>query len=489
MLRREPGQAVVLVAIAAVVLSGIVMLALDGGGIYLDRRQMQNAADAAALAGAEALMSVPQSYAAVHTKAMNIIVMNLPGTTKPGDFAPSASQRRYPTSGTQGIGAGYSIVFSVPSATTFQVVVFHVHPVAFAPIHGFASTLTLQTVATAENATVPYAIVLLQDSYRADYADLKFNGESSRLTLKRAAGVSGDKGGVFSNASIDSGEGTIEFSPCAQAGDLWAFDEDEANARNIQHGVVGSQAGGAGSCDEPPLDYPLVPISKLSDPGYPEPPVSSTVYGAVNNPSGTIYLCPGTYDGSIVNRGTIILMPGVYRINGSVSLSGNTGSSFGTANGSTQFPPPAGATTNCALTPAPPADGDYGAIIEMVPSNAGGSSCNTNQFSLTGQQTITLTSSLKFNNISLYVEPIAPNWQSVCGAAPYGSHVVDIAGQADYSIQGVLYGPADNMTVSGNSSSAGVGQIIAWTMTVGGNGTLTETYDPGYLPYLKGLVQ
>ena len=39
-LRKQSGQAVVLVAIAALVLTAILALALDGGGIYLDKRQL-----------------------------------------------------------------------------------------------------------------------------------------------------------------------------------------------------------------------------------------------------------------------------------------------------------------------------------------------------------------------------------------------------------------------------------------------------------------
>jgi hypothetical protein len=31
--------------------------------------------------------------------------------------------------------------------------------------------------------------------------------------------------------------------------------------------------------------------------------------------------------------------------------------------------------------------------------------------------------------------------------------------------------------------------VVAWTLTVNGNGTLNETYNPNLLPYMKGLVQ
>ncbi len=48
---KDSGQVLILIAIAFVVLLGFTALAIDGGMVYSDRRQAQNAADAAALAG------------------------------------------------------------------------------------------------------------------------------------------------------------------------------------------------------------------------------------------------------------------------------------------------------------------------------------------------------------------------------------------------------------------------------------------------------
>ncbi|MEA2007723.1 MAG: pilus assembly protein TadG-related protein [Chloroflexota bacterium] len=50
----EHGQSIVLIALALVGLMAFAALAIDGGMVYSDRRQAQNAADAAALAGAYA---------------------------------------------------------------------------------------------------------------------------------------------------------------------------------------------------------------------------------------------------------------------------------------------------------------------------------------------------------------------------------------------------------------------------------------------------
>jgi Flp pilus assembly protein TadG len=53
--RTSPGQTIVLFALASLVLLGALGLALDGGYDYIQRRAMQNVADASALAGASAI--------------------------------------------------------------------------------------------------------------------------------------------------------------------------------------------------------------------------------------------------------------------------------------------------------------------------------------------------------------------------------------------------------------------------------------------------
>ena len=55
MYKNEDGQALVLVALLMVVLLGFAALDIDGGMMHLTKSQMQNAADAAALAGAQDL--------------------------------------------------------------------------------------------------------------------------------------------------------------------------------------------------------------------------------------------------------------------------------------------------------------------------------------------------------------------------------------------------------------------------------------------------
>ncbi len=56
-IREERGQTLVLFALALIAVIGIIALAVDGGYAYVQRRRMQYAADAAALAGARAMLT------------------------------------------------------------------------------------------------------------------------------------------------------------------------------------------------------------------------------------------------------------------------------------------------------------------------------------------------------------------------------------------------------------------------------------------------
>src|SRR5207302_1768995 len=183
-LRKQSGQAVVIVAVAVLVLAGSLALALDGGSIYLDKRQLQNAADSAALAGAEKLMAVPPSYTVMHDQAVGNLLQNLPGTTTAGTTcSPSCPPQKtigLPGGtgvGTLDLGAGYHVELSAPTSYTYQVTVWHTHPVVVAPVHGFQPTVTIAARATAQNANLPYAVVLLQDKpqYSTD-SNFNING-------------------------------------------------------------------------------------------------------------------------------------------------------------------------------------------------------------------------------------------------------------------------------------------------------------------------
>jgi hypothetical protein len=479
-LRKQSGQAVVLVAVAVVVLTAILALALDGGGIYLDRRQLQNAADSAALAGAELLMALPPSYSSIHNQGIGNLVKNLPGTSTSGTVC-SASCPNQPNIGAPGgsgigtinLGAGYFAHLWVNSSYTYTVTVWHTHPVAIAPIHGFQSTINLAARAVAQNANLPYAVVVLQGPANAQYHDLNISASTAVLGLQGGGGP-GARGGVFSNAGIDPGNGipAITFTPAGNAGDLWAVNEPSGDQSllNAAGRVTGQQTAGT---------LPRV-ASHLDSPNYPEPAPPAASFNGTTVTSGTSYLCPGQYTNQInvQSAGTAILFPGVYQVQaGGVNVQGTLRT----------LTPADLPISGCGQTLTSGAD--LGVIIEVRPGNPGGGSrCDLYPFAAGASATVTLTPSLKYFNINVYIEPMS-GWQSTCTQAPLGSNVVQFSNGACYNIGGAIYGPADNMVMAGNACGTSVGQVIAWTLTVNGSGTLNAGFTASKLPYLKGLTQ
>src|SRR5438045_9059230 len=83
--RKLAGQAVISFALAIMAMTGLLVIAVNGGSIYLDKRRLQNAADAGALAGGDAAESLPsRTYYIAHQTALTEISHNLfPGTAVP----------------------------------------------------------------------------------------------------------------------------------------------------------------------------------------------------------------------------------------------------------------------------------------------------------------------------------------------------------------------------------------------------------------------
>jgi predicted outer membrane repeat protein len=489
-LRKQSGQAVVLVAIAVLALTAILALALDGGSIYLDKRQLQNAADSAALAGAEKLMNVALSYPLMHDQAVGNLLQNLPGTSKAGTICsltcPALKTIGLPGGtgvGTLDLGAGYHVELTAPTSYTYQVTVWHTHNVVVAPLHGFAPTITLAARATAQNANLPYALVLLQDKPAyATFSNFNINGTPGGITLQGPGGSNpNDRGGIFSNASIAPGSGSPSISFVGSAGDLWAVDESASDrtALNQPGRVAGYQVETAGN-----LPFSA---SHLDFPNYPEPTPPNVSYNGttvVNGPPTV--LCPGKYTNQIMvqNGGTALLYPGVYQVQANgVDIQGT----FRTLQLSDFTSGWSAACSGFPTLNAMPAD--PGVIIEVTPANVSGSTlCNKHIFAAEANSNITLVPSPKYFNISLYIETM-PSWQTVCTTQPLGTNVVRFSGNACYSIGGAIYGPADNMVLTGSGCGTGVGQIVAWTVLINGNGNVNETFDPNSVPYMKGLTQ
>jgi len=498
--RKLAGQALIIFALAIVALTGLLVIAVDGGSIYLDKRRLQNAADAGALAGGDAAESLPlRTYYIAHQAALNEIYHNLfPGTAVP--TVPSGAGATYTATALSGT---YQFVLTADISNvaqdTYLAVVNHAYNFYAAQAIGFGSStctlsgttttnaVCLQARAKALAATYPFALILLNDQ-NLNYENLSMSGSNAKLILHDG----GTKGGAFSNESMNAGNGSIYFNPCGTSGDLWAASESGSGSSNIPSHSWGhyGDVGVYPLCTVNTLYTPYPKSSvKIPFPNYPEPPVTGPTYTpALTASGGTYYLCPGTYSGSLSESSggsTVIMYPGVYRFTSPIALT-LTG---GTLRGATaaDYPIPGAATAiNCTGYNTTTAPADLGLIIELRSAD-----CTTNTFRVAGgSTTITFRPSPKYNNISFYIELLGPYPGLGCSTStPGGTHVVNISGSASLNIYGAFYGPGDNMFFCGNGAGYGVGQIVAWTMTLCGNGTIDEHYNPAYLPYFRGLIQ
>ena len=501
--RRLAGQALIIFVLSIMALTGLLVIAVDGGMIYLDKRRLQNAADAGALAGGDATENLPlqTAYYQAHQSALNEIYHNLfPGTTVP--TVPNTAGATYTA---YAAGQTYRFVLTAnvaaPNWDTYRAQIDHAYQFFGAGILGFgASTCTLGTTTTSNAfclqahakmlaGTYPFALILLDDQ-NTNYENLQMNGSNGKLILHDG----GTKGGAFSNESMTAGNGSIYFNPCGTSGDLWAASESGPGSSNIPSHSYGHSGDVAvyPACTVNTLNTPYPkPSIRIPFPNYPEPPVTGPTYTTpLSAAGGTYYLCPGTYTGQLSESSggsTVIMYPGVYRFTAPIALS-LSGGTLENAR-ATDYPPPGGAILiNCTgYNTSAPAPSDLGLIIEIKPPDCSSAS----GLQVSGNSNLYFHPSPKYNNISFYIETNGAGYPGFgCSTnTPAGTHGVNITGNANLNIYGAFYGPGDNEFFCGNGSGYGVGQIIAWTMVVCGNGTVDEHYNPAYLPYFRGLIE
>ncbi len=138
----ERGQILVLFALGAVALIAMVGLVLDGGDTYGQRRDEQNGADLAAMAGANAYMNQPGSVAARTAAAQSA--------------AAAAATRNGYTNGASGATLNVTVTL-VSSGATVKVDIMKPHTNAFARVMGF-NQWPVSVTATAVAGTIDTAV-------------------------------------------------------------------------------------------------------------------------------------------------------------------------------------------------------------------------------------------------------------------------------------------------------------------------------------------
>ena len=398
--RGSSGQILVLAAISMTVLTAFVGLAVDLGQSWSARRQMQTAADAAAIAGAQALrMSDSPSAAADAVSASDGFTDGTNSVTVTVNNPPA-----------NGVYAG--------NASYVEVIVSQPQPTYFLRVLGYTS-IGVSTRSVASSVNGPACLYALDPTASSSVSV----GGSASATLTCGAIVDSSD----TNALTTNGGG-------------------ELTASNI--GVTGGFSGGGFT------PTPVSGIAPAPDPlSYLQAPTGwsdSDCKGNTTNvhagtTKGAPSLKPGVYCGQIQISGNnpVVFDPGVYILLGGLKVSANKANISG--DGVMFY------NTSSAAYP-------YG------PINLAGSN----------------TANLSAPTSGPYAGILFFQDRSV----PIGTAGSTITGAAGSTFDGAIYFSTTAVSYGGTSSSGGYTIIVADTVSVSGNSTLSDNYSslPGGSP-------
>jgi Flp pilus assembly protein TadG len=463
----ERGQVLIVFALSATVIMLLAALAFDVGTVLVEKRDQQDAADAAALAGARFL---PGNPGQAQTRAIAIaaangyvdgvgsveVVVNIPPTS--GDFT--------------GFGSG-----------AIEVNIGNARSSVFAGVIGRGSW-----------DVGSRSVAVNQTSSSGPFAMLALSPTACPGLRVEGTGVITSRGNIQVNSGCVSGDRAFRV---AGSGSL------DLDGPGIGCNIVGGATFGGGvshnDCnpantgslsvpdpfDAPPRDVPL------GDPPVPPPPAAIVAESGHAIPAS----CPGgsnpatdaspskcNFGGSYDSHKTWRLFPGYYP--GGINLQGG----------------------NFLLEPGVyyVADGGFRVANAAVRSVASGGS------SLDGGVLIFNTthpsSAVSPGPIVLQGGSAEVQLRPLAGSGPYAPYdkmviyqdrdlslTVEIHGGGSNSqVRGIVYAPRAHVFARGNAGTLTLDQIIAWTFEVRGNGgTINVAYDEDFLPLNRyaGLVE
>lgn len=537
--RNEPGQILIITAVAMVILIVIAALVIDLGFSWMLRRQEQNAADPAALAAARFIsdadpvtgaqtFDTAQGFAAAcaYAKSNNIFEPSNANCDPALDPSGATLTVRYPpdaSAGPQLVGQqGY-----------VQVIISKQHPSFFGRIFGQSfATVRTQAIAARKQGSADTASLRVEDP--SSCASMKVHG-TALLHVYARPGVTEPGGFVYVNSNCasntsdddcDNGTGALKIDGTAG---MWAPKTNVVGScqstSDEPHGVLDEAFSAIGdplSGLRFPAVSPTGPGQTCGDGGTATTPTGPNAKGCGAGggpnwrpsldsscpglPSGykCVVLRPGIFYGgwTIGSKLRVTLQPGIYVIAGGGITIGATGSLDSLNGGPTPAPVLIFNTDNPAATGCPAAGAGCQQDMDVT---AGGA------LELRGllpdaacpPVTAPTATGCPFGNMLF--------WYDQFGSQS-ASHAGDLAieGGTQLYIAGTIYAPTANVSITGNSATntnddecPGVDgtqplpgktiaavQIVSWTIDLGGTGDVCMPYDPAQLwkRNNKGLV-
>lgn len=409
------GQVAVITTLVIVFILALAGLAIDVGEFWTTRRQMQTAADAAALAAVNdlAVSNITDLTTDAHNAAAKNGFAN-GGTTSFSHSAVTVGVQHPPTSGTYSGNDG-----------AVTVTITQNQPTQFLRFVGF-STVPVRVSATGLTSTGGSCIYTLDPSGSGSFSI------SGTASITSACGLYVDSSS--SSAAIASGGGTVTAP---------------------RLGVVGGTSINGGGTVPVTTSIPAFgdPLSWITGPaaGSCSSSKGTTISGTIPDIENSTEYCGGLTIGShaivTFNPGLYVINGGGFKIGAGATVTGNGVTFYLTGqNGGGSSNKVYGGVTM-----------DGSATVTLSAPNL----CGTG----TGPTTNSVGSSI--NGILFFQD------RSITATGSNGSTITGAAGS---SFNGALYFPTTSLTYAGNSASNGYTYIVAYDLTVTGNATIGNNY-------------
>jgi hypothetical protein len=455
--KSESGQILVLLAVGFVALLAFVALAIDGGAVFLDRRSAQNAADAAALAGAYEVArytGVVDTAFISKVKAASLAIANINhygtdyGKTFNVDYPPVLPSTIHLVKNATGVLdeiPNHYIRVTITSTvnTSFLHFVFPglVKNTVEAVAHVIPSTLGPPYNGNALVALAPH-----------ECPSLTVGGNGNTI-------LSG--GGIFVNSdckinAVDGGSGSFQINAPSMT---------VVGVISITHpgNIIVPSGALIQNATSAHVAYPP------NNSTFPVPKCLTTAnkIGTDNKTVNGI-----TYDewgpGSMTGFGTrnIYFDPGVYCI--TINKSGN-GTAASINGGQYLYNDPL----------------DLTRVLLVI---TGDDPCN---LYINGGATLNLTSYNGFYNgvdytgFLFYFDP--RTW--LPSTTNVGEKMLTLDGNSASSINGEIYAPTCSITYNGNSGNSYTGQVIGYDYTLVGGAEININFDAGKSPQIPQSAQ
>jgi Flp pilus assembly protein TadG len=415
-LRREDAGAVVAFVAIIPVLAGIVAAGVETGKVYTVKRQMQNAADGAALAASADLIA-GQSTARATTDALyetqrngftngvnNVTVsVTSPPSSGPYVNTPGAVQVKVTTSQSFILGAVLNKWLGQSSSG------FTISATSVAAQGTYTTTTTGPVTTTTTTSTADSCITALTPNAEQGVTINNFGGFVSDCTIMS----NGTAASNNANASVYMGSFTF-----AQFKSVWSRGSFYATGYTILSLINPTKTSQTTSIADP---YSALTIPTLSHCDY-------TNY----SPSwaSTLNVSPGIYCGGLriaSGASTVDFSPGTYYIaNGDLSISSS-------------------ATVQCSLC-------TNGAGVTFVLTQTTGNSANIGGVNISSNQVVNLSapSSGSYAGVLFYQDRNAP-----AGTMSSTSKIFNVSGISSVALNGAIYFPSNKIALS-NSGITGV---------------------------------